>query len=441
MGSSSVESSSPEVQQMSENTAAVRVADPRARRKIALSPFTRLVKVHSILFSFLFLLYGNAAQAQSADGFLNTLKGIVNDPVVNSMLMSKASSILGGAARTALPNQNYRQQADYGAGGFASAGADPNYGYGYNPSPNAPSAGFYSIENGARLGGVGYDPSLYQSSQYAPPMQSMAQSQPSQGLLSRLPGILSPAMNRFANPVNGTSMPLPPATNSFGASDNGMTITKKLAPAELQQLSHFDLSVLIDRSGSMNTRDCPDIFSGKNRALSRWEWCREQTAMLARQTAGALPAGITVVPFSSKAVRYENASPQVINNIFNATSPEGSTNLADALRLEFDRYFQDRDAGFRSRPLMIAVITDGVPDSKGAVRRVIEEATQRMNSPQEIRICFFLIGDDRAGEDFVDELVDSFDNNNSRVQMIVRHPFAEVNQVGLPRSLAFAAKG
>jgi hypothetical protein len=191
----------------------------------------------------------------------------------------------------------------------------------------------------------------------------------------------------------------------------------------------------------MNTRDCPDPYTGDYGGISRWEWCREQTAMLARQAAAALPDGITVVPFSSKSVRYENVSPQSINNIFNTTSPEGSTNLAGALKNEFERYFQDRDAGLRSRPLMIAVITDGVPDSKGAVRKVIEEATRRMVKAGEIRICFFLIGDDHSGADFVDELVDSFDANPSNIHMIVRHPFAEVNQVGLARSLAFAAKG
>ena len=438
---------------MSNNIAAVRVADPRARRKIVPSKFNKMVKVQSVFFSFLFLICGNSVKAQSANGFMDTLKGLVNDPLVNSMLMSKASNFLGGAGRySMLPNSYYSQQA-------ASAPAAEGYGaadqydnaYGFNPSPNAPSSGFYSMDNGARLGGIGYDPSFSASAQVAPPLASFSAPSASRNILSRLPAMLAPSLNRFSIPAPSANQYPSPSPfqsssssggiNSFGPSENGITISKRLAPSELRQLSRYDLTVLIDRSGSMNTRDCPDPFTGDYGGISRWQWCREQTAMLARQTAAALPDGITVVPFSSKAVRYENVSAQSINNIFNTSSPEGSTNLAGALKNEFDRYFQDRDAGLRKRPMMIAVITDGVPDSKGAVRKVIEEATQRLVKAGEIRICFFLIGDDRGGADFVDELVDSFDANPSNIHMIVRHPFAEVNQVGLPRSLAFAAKG
>lgn len=87
---------------------------------------------------------------------------------------------------------------------------------------------------------------------------------------------------------------------------------------------------------------------------------------------------------------------------------------------------------------MLAVITDGVPDSKSAVRNAIEEARQRMYRPDEIQICFFLIGGDRAGESFIDELANKFPAGRNG-GIVDRHSFASVNQVGLPRSLAFAA--
>src|SRR5579883_1339256 len=130
---------------------AVRVAHPRARRGMA--PSTKMAKIQSLLLSSVFFIYGNAAQAQSADGILDSIKGFVNDPVVNSMLMSKASSLLNGAGRRAMSNQNYGQPSQYAApSGFVPQ--DPYGGAGFNPSPNAPSSGFYSMENGARLGGI-----------------------------------------------------------------------------------------------------------------------------------------------------------------------------------------------------------------------------------------------------------------------------------------------
>jgi hypothetical protein len=173
--------------------------------------------------------------------------------------------------------------------------------------------------------------------------------------------------------------------------------------------------------------------------VSRWEWCREQSTMLSEQTAGALPAGITLIPFSSNFQRYDNVRPDGINSVFNTSAPGGSTNLAGALQAELDRYFQDRDTGARKRPLMIAVITDGVPDSKSAVRRVIREATENMRDPSEIKIVFFMIGQDQGGADFVDALTEGLGRDGQNFKIVSEHSFAEVNQMGLPRSLANSA--
>jgi uncharacterized protein YegL len=361
---------------------------------------------------------GSAARAQSGEGLLNTIKSVVSDPAFGSLLMSKFASPAALSARqgwptgtsnpgtAALPSSG---QADYA--GEETFETNPGS---FNPEIGRPNAGFYSLEQGARLGGIGYSPTVFPEPD------------------SRLP-------------IPSAASPYLPASPAFSPPASPITFTKHLSPAELRELSRFNISVLIDKSGSMASRDCPNEIA-PGRYVSRWEWCREQSANLARQTAQAMPAGITVVPFAADWQRFTNVRPEGINSVFNTALPGGSTNLAGALQSELDRYFRDRDSGYAQHPLMIAVITDGVPDDKSAVRQVIREATEQMRRPDEIKIVFFVIGQDRNGAEFVNELADGQKEPDysqagaaEPFNIVYEHSFAEVTHTGLARSLASSA--
>ena len=385
---------------------------------------------------------GSAARAQSADGLLDTIKGVVSDPLFSSLLMSKfaspasldrkvqspsfGSSAYGSGTNSGLEPPAYAENVMPDSRQFATGTVNPGFNFsganltglnypqpvgGFQPGRSnmiytGPHPGFYSLEQGAALGGTDYDPSLLSRT-------NMADSNSAAG----------------RNPVYSGAAPSFPRE---------LIMKKHLDPSELRQLSCFDISVLIDRSASMATQDCPgDIAPG--RFISRWQWCKEQSAMLSHETAGAMPAGITIIPFADNWQRFAGVSPAGINGIFAAETPAGSTNLAGALQAELDRYFVERDRGYRQRPFMIAVITDGVPDSKTAVRRVIREAVRQMSRPDEIKIVFFLIGQDENGADFVDELAGRMKDEFVPLNIISQHSFREVHQIGLARSLASSA--
>lgn len=225
-----------------------------------------------------------------------------------------------------------------------------------------------------------------------------------------------------------------PAPANTTPSNVGMTLTKQLAPAELLQLSQYDIDVLVDESGSMSTRDCPDpLMTGSS--VSRWDWCRAQSSILTQQTAGV--SGISLVPFSDKFARYDNVSPQAINSLFSSNTPGGSTNLALALRQEFDRYLQSHSLGLNRRPLMITVISDGVPDNRSEVYNLIRNASMQVGQ-NEIAIAFFLIGQDEKGTEFVRDLQRKLQKDGVNTIPITEHSFSEVNQVGLARSLVYS---
>lgn len=224
--------------------------------------------------------------------------------------------------------------------------------------------------------------------------------------------------------------------NGAAYNSNTPTAFRALLPQEARALGRYDISVLIDSSASMSTTDCPSPFF-PGRAISRWEWCREQTSYLARATS-SLSSNITIVPFSNKFRRFEHARAADIPAIFNNTTPGGSTNLADALKGELQHYVQLKEAGYATHPLMIAVISDGVPNSKGAVKKAIAEATRHMTNPDEIKITFLQVGTDSSGTRFLQELDRDLMNEGASADIVRTRDFNQLVYSGLPAALAMS---
>lgn len=244
----------------------------------------------------------------------------------------------------------------------------------------------------------------------------------------------------LGQPLPADFPPFDPPATVRPSGNNPVVFSAKLAPAELNKLSRYDISVLIDSSGSMSTVDCPSSFSVNHQPISRWQWCQEQTAWFSQQVSAVLPRGLTLIPFDSKWSRIQNASSQDIGNFFNSTRPDGGTNLLGPLKEEIENYFSRRDSGMQPRPLMLAIITDGDPSNKSALRKVIKDATERMTRPEEIKIVFLLIGTDRTGHEFVDELDSELAQRGAALDIVASHQFAQVNNFGLGRSLARAIR-
>lgn len=225
---------------------------------------------------------------------------------------------------------------------------------------------------------------------------------------------------------------------SNAPSDSPFVFSSKIRPQELAKLGRYEIAVLIDSSGSMSTEDCPSAFS-MGASESRWQWCREQMGWLAQQINSAFPQGVSVLPYASKFQELDHVSASQMGNVFNTFSPDGGTNLHLPLKAELDSYFAKKNAGMQPKPLMLAVITDGDPSNKGEVKRIIKDAASKISYPDEIKIVFFMIGNDTSGQNFVDEL-DNRLPQQTNVDIVSSHSFAEVQQFGLARSLAMGLR-
>ncbi len=173
-------------------------------------------------------------------------------------------------------------------------------------------------------------------------------------------------------------------------------------------LANHDLAIIIDRSGSMATKDCPG-------GLSRWQWCSKQASALAQAAAQASSA-ITLMFFNSELQIFDNVSPANLPTLFTSYAPAGGTILANPLVAQLDRYFSKR-----AKPLIIVVISDGIPQDTSVLAPMISDASNSLHYIGEVTISFLLIGnqiDSQQFKNLLGELNDGTIKNGGMVDVI-----------------------
>jgi hypothetical protein len=223
-----------------------------------------------------------------------------------------------------------------------------------------------------------------------------------------------------------------------------------LTQVELQRLAAHDIVLLVDKSGSMHTPDCPMpkqgklgtissfILSGPAGGVSRWDWCLEQTSRMAKQTEQVLPNGFSVLLFDNRFRVYPNVNVEQLAKIFRQNQPQGGTLLTGPLASTFNDYFRRKDiSGNKVKPLLVGIITDGCPNDPEGVVDAVVSATHTMRNPSEITVIFFLIGGhDRRGEEFVFDISHDLTSQGASFNVVKGVPFSDLERTGLARALA-----
>lgn len=173
-----------------------------------------------------------------------------------------------------------------------------------------------------------------------------------------------------------------------------------------------DYTLIIDKSGSMST---PDQAGGR----SRWQAAEESTLAVARKCEQFDPDGITLYLFSGKFRRFDNVASSKVAQIFKENDPAGTTNLAGVLEDAINNYFQRKAAG-QTKPNgeTILVLTDGEPDDRKAVMRVIIEASRHMDRDEELAISFIQVGTDATATKFLKALDDDLQSAGAKFDIV-----------------------
>lgn len=177
-------------------------------------------------------------------------------------------------------------------------------------------------------------------------------------------------------------------------------------------LENRDYTLIIDKSGSMATKDQPG-------SKSRWAAMEESTLAIASKCEELDPDGLTVYVFSGKFKRYDNVTASKVSDIFRENEPSGRTDLAGVLLDATNDYFR-RKAAKQTKPNgeTIVVVTDGEPDDRKAVMRVIIEASRRMDKDEELAITFIQVGTDQQATKFLKVLDDELQGAGAKFDIV-----------------------
>jgi len=177
-------------------------------------------------------------------------------------------------------------------------------------------------------------------------------------------------------------------------------------------LENRDYTLIIDKSGSMST---PDQAGGK----SRWFAAQESTVALARKCEQFDPDGITVYLFSGRFKRFDNVTAEKVIQIFQENEPSGTTDLAGVLKSATDDYFARKAKGeTKAEGEIILVITDGEPDDRKAVMKVIIEASRKMERDEELALSLIQVGNDGSATRFLKALDDELQGAGAKFDIV-----------------------
>jgi hypothetical protein len=216
--------------------------------------------------------------------------------------------------------------------------------------------------------------------------------------------------------------PLADTTSLSGRVTNPMVLQ-----VNEKELIKWDCIILIDCSGSMSS-----TVNTSNGHMSKWDWCVASSRQLLADSGKYFPNGITVVPFHHKYAVLDRVNVTDVNRIYEALRPMGGTEMASPLGYVLQRRF-----GSTTKPVVVAVLTDGMPGDIDDVRTVIADAAARTSGDKQVAITFLQVGDD-GGTEILRTLDDDLVAAGASCDIVDSRYFDELQQLGIKGGLVAA---
>lgn len=199
-----------------------------------------------------------------------------------------------------------------------------------------------------------------------------------------------------------------------------------------ESLKNRDYYLAIDRSGSMEEKDCPN---GK----SRWDYMQESVTAFAGRMQELDEDGITVIPFNSQITVYDNTTQEKVKDIFKSQSPGGGTALVPVLKWAFDDYFRKKNCGkCQANGALLVIVTDGLPSDESDAAQLIVGFTKKLESRAEFGISFIQIGKDPHASEYLTRLDTHLEKEGSKLDIVNTMTMDQVDKIGLQDALIAA---
>jgi Mg-chelatase subunit ChlD len=195
-------------------------------------------------------------------------------------------------------------------------------------------------------------------------------------------------------------------------------------------LSKYNYTLIIDKSGSMGLRDQPN-------AKSRWEAIEEVCYAFAGKLEKLDDDGFDLYLFSSRFKRFEGVNSGKVQQVFQEIEPSGSTDLTGVLQDAINQFLLRRAKG---KPEIIVVVTDGEPDDRPSVARTIMEIANKLRTEEELSFTFIQIGNDPNATRFLKQLDDDLVKLGAKYDIVDTKTVSEVEEIGLTEALLDAIR-
>lgn len=195
-----------------------------------------------------------------------------------------------------------------------------------------------------------------------------------------------------------------------------------------RSLAPYKLVVLVDRSDSMKAG--LGIGPGD---ISRWTWCEQQVKDLTKFCQGKLAGGITIIPFNDVYQVLPNCSSKDLEYMYDNVIPEGSTNIYNPLQAVISE--QLRTAAAERVPMLIVILTDGLPNQGDPLDTLIMDATKKIDSPTDLIITFFQIGKTLESDELLQRLDKELVSSGASMDIVKCRYFEELLSIGLKQAM------
>jgi hypothetical protein len=195
-----------------------------------------------------------------------------------------------------------------------------------------------------------------------------------------------------------------------------------------RSLAPYKLVVLVDRSDSMKAG--LGIGPGD---ISRWTWCEQQLKDLTKFCQGKLAGGITIIPFNDVYQVLPNCSSKDLEYMYDNVIPEGSTNIYNPLQAVISE--QLRTAAADRIPMLIVILTDGLPNQGDPLDTLIMDATKKLDSPTDLVITFFQIGKTLESDELLERLDKELVSSGASMDIVKCRYFEELLSIGLKQAM------
>lgn len=191
-------------------------------------------------------------------------------------------------------------------------------------------------------------------------------------------------------------------------------------------LNNYDFKILIDKSGSMASKDGRD---SNGNPITRWKQAHYMSKAIAEICNRFDDDGIDIILFDSEPTIYNNVTDSKVDEVFRVNSPGGSTGTDKAIKAALPEFFPASKGFFKSllgsstpvkrnKPILLIIFTDGEPDSQSAVSNVIIDITKKISSREEVGITFLQLGNDSDARRFLKKLDDDLTSLGAKFDIV-----------------------